>query len=676
MAKFCHNCGAALDDGAVFCACCGARQLEAPAPQPEPAAQPSAPAPAPKKKGRGGLIAGLCAIAAVIALVLVGVLYVWPNFLSRDARYDKYMEQAATLCAAEDFAGAQEQYTRAIRLDTGRADPYLGRGDAYAAQDALDDAVEDYKTAVALEPARADGYLKLADAYAAAGQTDAALAALKEGLDAADETEALSRRLAELSSPLAGLETALGELADFAGRSPMGQALNIPAVADVAAAMEKTAEAMSAARAQSPMQALSVLGQALMAGQTSAALELSDGAESAHIQADLCTDLAAGEASLTGSIATNGEMYDLTAYLSRETGAFRSGLIGEDWYGVTWDTLLDDLSDSIFVRDGYLSQDDLDELRSQLAQAGGLGESLGALDFSGLDWKKYASVLFSAAPGVTSGTDETGRTYLTVSLDMADSVGIAADLLETAAADAALRELLASVCDMTGDAEAAAELRADWASTLQDAADELRSTYVSGTIDLTICTRDGYVDSIRVSGAPSVDGETMTIDYTVSYAYDDGALSRIGLDATVRDDVQGMDSTVRIGYRVAPEGDRYASDIAFSVTDGVYGGTTSGVLSTVWDRKTGELTFSVESDGEVISTESVLPLTLTGDGDGAELKCDLSALMGMDAELTLCAYPGKSFVERPKKFIGIADWDEDTLERFEQAAEQFEALLG
>ncbi len=675
MAKFCHNCGAALDDGAVFCASCGARQLEAPAPQPA-AAQPAAPAPAPKKKGRGGLIAGLCAIAAVIALVLVGVLYVWPNFLSRDARYDKYMEQAAALCAAEDFAGAQEQYTRAIRLGTGRADPYLGRGDAYAAQDALDDAVEDYKTAVALEPARADGYLKLADAYAAAGQTDAALAALKEGLDAADETEALSRRLAELSSPLAGLETALGELADFAGRSPMGQALNIPAVADVAAAMAKTGEAMSAVRAQSPMQALSVLGQALMAGQTSAALELSDGAESAHIQADLCTDLAAGEASLTGSIATNGEMYDLTAYLSRETGAFRSGLIGEDWYGVTWNTLLDDLSDSIFVRDGSLSQDDIDELRDQLAQAGGLGDALGALDFSGLDWKKYASVLFSAAPGVTSGTDETGRTYLTVSLDMADSVGIAADLLETAAADAALRELLASVCDMTGDAEAAAELRADWASTLQDAADELRSAYVSGTIDLTICTRDGYVDSIRVSGAPSVDGETMTIDYTVSYAYDDGALSRIGLDATVRDDVQGMDSTVRIGYRVAPEGDRYASDISFSVTDGAYGGTTSGVLSTVWDRRTGELVLSVDAGGEVISTESILPLTLTGDGDGAELKCDLSALMEVDAELTLCAYPGKSFVERPKKFIGIADWDEDTLERFEQAAEQFEALLG
>ena len=677
MAKFCHNCGAALDDGAVFCASCGARQLEAPAPQPAAAAQPSAPAPAPapKKKGRGGLIAGLCAIAAVIALVLVGVLYVWPNFLSRDARYDKYMEQAAALCAAEDFAGAQEQYTRAIRLDTGRADPYLGRGDAYAAQDELDDAVEDYKTAVALEPARADGYLKLADAYAAAGQTDAALAALKEGLDAADETEALSRRLAELSSPLAGLEAALGELADFAGRSPMGQALNIPAVADVAAAMEKTAEAMSAARAQSPMQALSALGRSLVAGQTSAALELSDGQTTAHLQADLCTDLAAGEASLTGSVATNGEMYDLTAYLSRETGAFRSGLIGEDWYGVTWDTLLDDLSDSIFVRDGSLSQDDIDELRDQLAQAGGLGDALGALDFSGLDWKKYASVLFSAAPGVTSGTDETGRTYLTVSLDMADSVGIAADLLETAAADAALRELLASVFELTGDADEAAELRADWAGTLQDAADELRSAYVSGTVDLTVYTRDGYVDAIRVSGEPGVDGETVSIDYLISYEYADGALSRMDLEAALRG-AQGMDSVLRLSYRVAPEGDRYASDIAFSVTDGVYGGTTSGVLSTVWDRKTGELVLSVDADGEVISTESVLPLTLTGDGDGAELICDLSALMEMDAKLTLCAYPGKSFVERPKKFIGIADWDEDTLERFEQAAEQFEALLG
>lgn len=674
MAKFCHNCGAALDDGAVFCASCGARQLEAPAPQQAPAAQPSAPAPAPapKKKGRGGLIAGLCAIAAVIALVLVGVLYVWPNFLSRDARYDKYMEQAAALCAAEDFAGAQEQYTRAIRLDTGRADPYLGRGDAYAAQDALDDAVEDYKTAVALEPARADGYLKLADAYAAAGQTDEALAALKEGLDAADETEALSRRLAELSSPLAGLEAALGELADFAGRSPMGQALNIPAVADVAAAMEKTAEAMSAARAQSPMQALSALGRSLVAGQTSAALELSDGQTTAHLQADLCTDLAAGEASLTGSIATNGEMYDLTAYLSRETGAFRSGLIGEDWYGVTWATLLDDLSDSIFVRDGSLSQDDIDELRSQLAQAGTLGESLGALDFSGLDWKKYASVLFSAAPGVTSGTDETGRTYLTVSLDMADSVGIAADLLETAAADAALRELLASVCDMTGDAESAADMRAGWEEALYDAADELRTAAVSGTVDLTVYTRDGYVDAIRVSGEPGVDGETLSFDYLLSLEYEDGALSRLDAELSVDD---GRDkSSVRFGYRAAPENDRFASQITYTLMDGDI--VSSTMLTTEWDRTTGELILTLDADGEVISTESLLPLTLTGDGDGAELKCDLSALMEVDAKLTLCAYPGKSFVERPKKFIGIADWDEDTLERFKQAAEQFEALLG
>ena len=679
MAKFCHSCGAQLADDAQFCAACGAKQQAAetaPAAQESQPAAPVATAPAPKKGGKGGLIAGLFTIAAAIALVLIGVLYVWPNFLSRDARYDKYMEKAEALCAAENYAGALEQYSRAVKLDTGRADPYLGRGDAYAAQDELDDAIEDYKTAVALEPARADGYLKLADAYVAAGDTDAARAALQSGLDEVDDEASLSRRLAELSSPLAGLEAALGELADFAESSPTGQALDIPAVADVAAAMAKTGEAVNAARAASPMQALSVLGQALTAGQTSVAFDLSDGENSARLQADLCTDLAAGEASLTGSVAANGEMYDLTAYLSRETGAFRSGLIGEDWYGVTWATLLDDLSDSIFVRDGYLSQDDLDELRSQLAQAGGLGESLGALDFSGLDWKKYASVLFSAAPGVTSGTDETGRTYLTVSLDMADSVGIAADLLETAAADAALRELLASVCDMTGDADTAAELRADWASTLQDAADELRSAYVSGTIDLTICTRDGYVDSIRVSGAPSVDGETMTIDYTVSYAYDDGALSRIGLDATVRDDVQGMDSTVRIGYRVAPEGDRYASDIAFSVTDGVYGGTTAGVLSTVWDRRTGELSFSIESDGDVISTESFLPLTLTSGSDGAELRCDLSALMDMDAGLTLAAYPGESYVDRPKSFVSIRDWDEDTLDRFEEAVDQLAALFG
>ena len=47
MSKLCTNCGAALDDDAVFCPECGTRTDAAPAPEEKPAAEAPAPAPAP-----------------------------------------------------------------------------------------------------------------------------------------------------------------------------------------------------------------------------------------------------------------------------------------------------------------------------------------------------------------------------------------------------------------------------------------------------------------------------------------------------------------------------------------------------------------------------------------------------------------------------------------------------
>lgn len=83
---FCPNCGTQLPENSSFCPNCGTRFAAAQQPQYQPPqqqypqqyqqAQPQQ-SYAPRKRGRGGLIAGIAALAVVAAVAL----FVWPGVL-------------------------------------------------------------------------------------------------------------------------------------------------------------------------------------------------------------------------------------------------------------------------------------------------------------------------------------------------------------------------------------------------------------------------------------------------------------------------------------------------------------------------------------------------------------------------------------------------------------------
>lgn len=663
MAKFCHNCGKQLDDGAAFCAACGSKQISMES-APQPAAAAPAPSPAPKKKKKTGLIAALCAAVLVVALVLVGTLYVWPNFLSRDARFDRYMENAATALADRDYTAAQDAYEKAHSLGTGSAEPCIGLGDLFVLLESYDDAVEQYKAALKLDPERAEIYLKLAETYLADEDRDAALEILRDGLDATDGNRKIDARLSELSSPLSELEGILGEVADtILSGSGLSETLDQPAVSELLPAFANTAAACDAAMAQSTLGALGQMASALLSGQTSLTMSLADGEHSLGAQLDLCTDLTEGELSLSGSLRYDENYADATLYLGTDFGAFRSELLGSDWYGATWATLPDDLEASALYDGDFITYDTIAELRSVYAAAETLLSYAQGLDLSGLDWQKYVTALLSVEPVITAGTDEHDAAYTTFTYDAASTWQGVVRCAELLAEDEALQNLLVGLATAVDPSMTAEEYRENLAMSLTELADTLKDVSVGGTFSMTVYTANGYVTLIGFVFDMSVDGDVLpSLRLGLGFTYESGQLSALALDYATGD-YYGLSFV----YEIGTENGCLAETLTAQAYDGY--GTDTIRLKTLWDRASGDLTISVtDAYGDTDSFDYVLRRL----DNGAELTLDFAALgYSVDSGyLTIASYPGRSYVERPSRYVNLNEWDSDVLDRFSDALDQ------
>ena len=78
---------------------------------------------------------------------------------------EKLLEQGVKKLQQEDYLGALETFTEAIRLDSNNADIYYLRGITYSQVKSYQRAVEDYKQAIRLNPNFAEAYFKQGVAY-------------------------------------------------------------------------------------------------------------------------------------------------------------------------------------------------------------------------------------------------------------------------------------------------------------------------------------------------------------------------------------------------------------------------------------------------------------------------------------------------------------------------------
>jgi hypothetical protein len=73
--RYCHKCGAPVEENARFCQKCGtpvARVYATPPPPPPPPTPPPAKAPAPKDRDVTLILAGLCIIVIIVAAIAIG----------------------------------------------------------------------------------------------------------------------------------------------------------------------------------------------------------------------------------------------------------------------------------------------------------------------------------------------------------------------------------------------------------------------------------------------------------------------------------------------------------------------------------------------------------------------------------------------------------------------------
>ncbi len=91
-----------------------------------------------------------------------------------------YFEKGEKYQRLEKYAEAEEQYRRAIEIDSKYAEAYSNLGFTLRKQGEYDEAVEYYKKAIELDDRLAEAYEYLGEAYAEMGQFDQAEKTLKK----------------------------------------------------------------------------------------------------------------------------------------------------------------------------------------------------------------------------------------------------------------------------------------------------------------------------------------------------------------------------------------------------------------------------------------------------------------------------------------------------------------
>ncbi len=437
-------------------------------------------------------------------------------------------------------------------------------------------------------------------------------------------------------------------------------------------ALSNTADALAATLEQSPYSAIADFTAALADGQVTMLLEAHDSQNDASVGLHWNGNLDDQEIAASIGVNMNGETADLDLYINDEYGAFHSDLIDSQWYGATWATLPQDLSDSILYEAGIVSASDISNLNTLYEQIFQLVDQLntGSFDLSTLDLNRYAAILSSASVSTSSGTDSAGRDYETMSIPYASVADVVSELAETLANDAAAFELLAPIFEANGDTVT----ESDWRDALTDFAADLQATAeeIDGVCDLTVYLANNRLDSITVDLALTDGAQTLASSFVLSIEYTGEYLTRFDISLYLEvPNEQPLD--FGITFEAAPEDSYYADRCALRITSG--GETASVSLENTWDRSADSVTTTLSViDGGTEQRQS-FSYSLSQSRSSTQLQLDLTALFGIDSQVTVIAIPGGASITRPDRFVNLDAWDQAFLDKLEAAAGQLNSLL-
>lgn len=145
----------------------------------------------------------LYSLLTVLALLL-GLCACGGNLPAAQASWQEQYDLGVRYLSEGNYQEAILAFDAAIEIDPRQAPVYVGRGDAYVllaeTEENLAAALADYGMALELDEGLAAAYLGLADVYIRQGDYEAALAILREGLERAEDRQAIADKLAEMEA--------------------------------------------------------------------------------------------------------------------------------------------------------------------------------------------------------------------------------------------------------------------------------------------------------------------------------------------------------------------------------------------------------------------------------------------------------------------------------------------
>ncbi len=438
-------------------------------------------------------------------------------------------------------------------------------------------------------------------------------------------------------------------------------------VRTIGRSLAATAEDIQARLEQSPYHALRLFGQALLEGEAGLqwTREDSDGRQSARLT--LTSDWSRHALALAGALEQENQSAEGQLYLSSREAAFTvSGLDG--WYGAAFSSFDADLRASALE----LTDEEIAAASASMEQlatlmeldVAGLAEEVSQLYTDFLDGLEFSQRRETAAVGGR----ELDCTVLTAPVDEEDLSAAMLRYFDCFTGDDALEAL--AVQSMAAGGLSPEEAQASYRRQLRESRAQWAALLDSMTCDMTLAyyLHGGRAVLCRWEGSMAVDGAPLALQCTLDLGEDpktdDWRLSlALSQDAGA---VLALDAQ----FRSASDAHRYAGILTATVDDG--SGPETLELDTIWDRESGDLTFTLR-DGAG-SHMAACRLLVAADACAFAV----TGIDGGTADLVLTANAGAD-LEAPA-YVPLDQWDEAVLSRLEQAFRQLsnppeEALL-
>jgi hypothetical protein len=189
---------------------------------------------------------------------------------------------------------------------------------------------------------------------------------------------------------------------------------------------------------------------------------------------------------------------------------------------------------------------------------------------------------------------------------------------------------------------------------------------------ITAWMNGGYLTKITCTADPSVDGDSASIEMTLSFEFDGSDLYGVSFRADAAE--YGDTATVAVGWAASESGNTRTDTLTLRYDDGY--DYLDGSLTTEWARGTGDLTITVWGDDGYSSEGGSFSLNLLRSSSGSTVTLDTASLFGVDGELKFTANAGSVNLGEPSRFVNLDEWDDDFLNSLQEAAETLEDIFG